>query len=137
MARISEEVIINIISNTTQSMQAAEKLRAKIAQLEAEKEKLGDKDIKKSAQLSAQINKLTKELGKATSEAESVSRMLSHLSDAKLSVRAFKRCKNAGPTCAANWVQPYCPSSSRPQKPRRAFSSHSPLAPLRGERSKG
>ena len=84
MARISEEVIINIISNTTQSMQAAEKLRAKIAQLEAEKEKLGDKDIKKSAQLSAQINKLTKELGKATSEAESVSRTLSHLSDAKL-----------------------------------------------------
>ena len=137
MARISEEVIINIISNTTQSMQAAEKLRAKIAQLEAEKEKLGDKDIKKSAQLSAQIDKLTMELGKATSEAESVSRTLSHLSDAKLLVRAFKRCKNAGPMCAANWVQPYCPSSSRPQKPHRAFSSHSPLAPLRGERNKG
>ncbi len=139
MARISEEVIINIVSNTAQSTQAIEKLRAKIAQVTAERDKARDvdKDLKKSAQLSAQIDKLTKELGKATSEAESVSRTLSHLSDAKLLVRAFKRCKNAGPMCAANWVQPYYPSSSRPQKTHRAFSSHSPLAPLRGERSKG
>lgn len=86
MARISEEVIINIVSNTAQSTQAIEKLRAKIAQVTAERDKARDvdKDLKKSAQLSAQIDKLTKELGKATSEAESVSRTLSHLSDAKL-----------------------------------------------------